>query len=156
MSLSQDSVSAHSFLAISNFECISARLCGYCASEMFAKTLDEDFLIWKTILESILYSLHSFATLTANSSLYSKSILRFTAHTSDLNQTIGLYGIRNTLRYGISHLARMESMQRASLLYGIKNEGKGMHAVRDAIRLMGNSIQFALRIDAIHKPFGLE
>ena len=69
----QLSVSAHSFLAISNFECISARLCGYWASVMFAKTLDEDFLIWKTVLESILYSEQSFAILIANSSLYSKS-----------------------------------------------------------------------------------
>ena len=49
----------------------------------------------------------------------------------------------------------MESMPIA--LYGIKTEGKnGYTASRDAIRPMGNSIQFAKRIDAIHKPFGLE
>jgi hypothetical protein len=45
INLSQLSVSIHSLRAISNFESISARLWGYCASEMFAKTLDEDFLI---------------------------------------------------------------------------------------------------------------
>ena len=45
ISLSQDSVSAHSFLAISSFECISARLCGYCASVILANTLDDDFFI---------------------------------------------------------------------------------------------------------------
>ena len=45
INLSQLSVSMHSFRAISNFESISARLCGYCASDMFANTLDEDFLI---------------------------------------------------------------------------------------------------------------
>ena len=77
MSLSQLSVSAHSFRAISNLECISARLCGYCASVMFAKTLEEDFFIWKTVLESILYSVQRLAILIANSSPYSKSKLRF-------------------------------------------------------------------------------
>ena len=40
ISLSQDSVSAHSFLAISSLECISARLWGYCASVILANTLD--------------------------------------------------------------------------------------------------------------------
>ena len=45
ISFSQLSVSAHSFLAISSFECMSARLWGYCASVILAKTLDEDFLI---------------------------------------------------------------------------------------------------------------
>ena len=72
INFNQLSVSAHSFRAISNFECISARLCGYWASVILAKTLDEDFLIWKTVLESILYSEQSLAILTANFSLYSK------------------------------------------------------------------------------------
>ena len=36
ISFSQLSVSIHSFRAISNFESISARLCGYWASEMLA------------------------------------------------------------------------------------------------------------------------
>ena len=45
ISFSQLSVSIHSLRAISNFESISARLWGYCASEMLAKTLDDDFLI---------------------------------------------------------------------------------------------------------------
>jgi len=40
ISLSQLSVSTHSLRAILNFESISARLCGYCASAMFAKTLE--------------------------------------------------------------------------------------------------------------------
>ena len=72
-SFSQLSVSAHSLRAISNFECISARLCGYCASLILAYTLEEDFLIWNTTLESNLFSLHSFTMLTANCSLYSIS-----------------------------------------------------------------------------------
>ena len=66
-----------------------------------------------------------------------------------------MYVIRNLLRYGISLKASMESMPIA--LHGIKTEGKSEYmASRDAIRPMGNSIQFAKRIDAIHKPFGLE
>ena len=77
ISLSQLSVSTHSFRAISSLECISARLCGYWASEILAKTLDEDFLIWKEVLESVLCSLQSIVILIANSSLYSKSKLRF-------------------------------------------------------------------------------
>jgi hypothetical protein len=32
----------------------------------------------------------------------------------------------------------------------------GCTASRDAIRPMGNFMQFAKQIDAIHKPFGLE
>ena len=89
-----------------------------------------------------------------------------------------LHGIRNSLRYGISPQASMESMQEhckesatrcgmesrisehginAKALHGIKSEGKrGYTASRDAIRPMGNSIQFAQRIDAMHKPIGLE
>ena len=50
-SFNQLSVSKHSFLAIFNFESISGKLCGYCASVMFAKTLDEDLRIWKTVFE---------------------------------------------------------------------------------------------------------
>ena len=43
ISFSQLSASAHSLRAISSFECISARLCGYCASVMFAKHLTRIF-----------------------------------------------------------------------------------------------------------------
>ena len=104
ISLSQDSVSAHSLRAISNLECISARLWGYCASVILAKTLDEDFLIWKTVLESILYSLQSLAILTANSSLYSKSKLRF---------LIALLRTKSDRRsaWNRSHSERMESVK---------------------------------------------
>ena len=73
ISLSQLSVSIHSLRAISNFESISARLCGYYASEMLAKTLDEDFLTWYTVFESILCSLQSVAISQANASEYSSS-----------------------------------------------------------------------------------
>ena len=45
INLSQLSVSMHSLRAISNLDSMSARLCGYCASEILAKTLEEDFLI---------------------------------------------------------------------------------------------------------------
>ena len=127
MSSSQDSVSAHSFLAISNLECISARLCGYCASVIFAKTLDEDYLIWKTVLESILYASQSFTILIANSSPYSKSKFFFaivvppasysitakpcmeSLAKASINQCAALHGIRNLLRHGIDTKCRMES-----------------------------------------------
>ena len=39
-SFNQLSVSIHSLRAILNFDNISGRLCGYCASEIFANTLD--------------------------------------------------------------------------------------------------------------------
>ena len=73
INLSQLSVSIHSLRAISNFESISARLWGYCASETFAKTLDEDFLIWYEVLESILLLLQSAAISQANFSEYSNN-----------------------------------------------------------------------------------
>ena len=50
-SFSQLSVSKHSFLAIFNFESISGKLCGYCASVIFAKTLEDDLRICKTVFE---------------------------------------------------------------------------------------------------------
>ena len=70
-SFSQLSVSAHSLRAISNFECISARLCGYCASEIFANTLDEDLRSWKTVLELPFMDLQSISHFVASSSEYS-------------------------------------------------------------------------------------
>ena len=42
---SQLSVSAHSLRAILNLDSISAKLCGYCASVIFANTLEDDFRI---------------------------------------------------------------------------------------------------------------
>ena len=69
--------------------------------------------------EYILLSGVCLAILTANSSLYSKSKFRFTIVLSlfVLNHAIGVYGIRNSLRYGIIYYKCMESMQIA--LYGI-------------------------------------
>ena len=80
---------------------------------MFAKTLDEDFLIWNTVLESILYSEQSLAILTAKSSLYSKSKFFFAivvCHAFVLNHGRAVDGIRNLLRHGIDTKCRMESV----------------------------------------------
>ena len=55
-SLSQLSVSIHSLRAILNLESISGRLWGYCASEILANTLEEDFVIWKMVLALFLRS----------------------------------------------------------------------------------------------------
>ena len=55
-----------------------------------------------------------------------------------------------------STIGGMESMHSVAL-NGIKTEGEG--DTRQAVMpyaQKGNSIQFAKRIDAIHKPFGLE
>ena len=67
-SFSQLSVSMHSLRAILNLESISSRLCPYCASETLAKTLEEDFLSWKHMLELPFMLLHSRSTSTANCS----------------------------------------------------------------------------------------
>ena len=58
----------------------------------------------KTVFESILYSTQSLTILTANSSLYSKSKLRFAIVflLFVLNHSEGMYGIRNLMRHGIS------------------------------------------------------
>ena len=65
---------------------------------------------------------------------------------------------------GIDTLCRMESATRCGMesmhsvtLNGIKSEEEG--DTRQAVMpyaQRGNSIQFAKRIDTIHKPFGLE
>ena len=147
INFNQLSVSTHSFRAISNFECISARLCGYWASVMFAKTLDEDFFIWKTVLESILYSEQSFAILIANSSLYSNSKFRFifTPFRTKSRQSREW----NPQPVAVWNLAKGE--------YGIKTEVEEIQPTDWChSRSSRNSMQFALRIDAIHKPFGLE
>ena len=113
INLSQLSVSMHSLRAISNFERMSARLWGYCASDMLAKTLDEDFLIWYAALESILYSLQSFAISQANCSEYSsdKFLAIYFSFRSKIT-ALAVNGIRNLLRYGIRPKVWMESRQR--------------------------------------------
>ena len=50
-SFNQLSVSTHSLRAILNLESISGKLWGYCASEIFAKTLEEDLRIWNIVFE---------------------------------------------------------------------------------------------------------
>ena len=147
INFNQLSVSAHSFQAISNFECISARLCGYWASVMFAKTLDEDFFIWKTVLESISYSEQSFAISIANSSLYSNSKFRFIFTPLRTNSRQSREW--NPQPVVVWNLAKGE--------YGIKTEVEEIQPTYWChSRSSRNSMQFALRIDAIHKPFGLE
>ena len=47
----QLSVSKHSFLEIFNLESMSGKLCGYCASVILAKTLEDDLRICKTVFE---------------------------------------------------------------------------------------------------------
>ena len=54
-----------------------------------------------------------------------------------------------------STVGGMESMHSVAL-YGIKTEGRGIHGKPRCHTPVGNSMQFAKRIDAIHKPFGLE
>ncbi len=54
-------------------ESISARLWGYCASVMLAKTLDEALRSWKTVFELPLIDLPSNSHLVASSSEYSSN-----------------------------------------------------------------------------------
>ena len=140
INLSQLSVSMHSLRAISNFESISARLWGYCASDMLAKTLDEDFLIWYTVLESILYSLQSIAISQANCSEYSSNKFLAICFSFCFQITaLAVNGIRNLLRYGIARNAsewnQAAGRQRCTL-------------ARDAIRLR-RFHTMRKRIDAI-------
>ena len=105
---------------------------------MFAKTLDEDFLIWNTVLESILYSEQSLAILTANSSLYSKSkfffaIVIFPAFV--LNHGKAVYGIRNSLRHGINAKYCMESRTKGNGEYSLSAD-----AIRGRAAIPYNSL----------------
>ena len=98
-----------------------------------------------------LYSEQRLAILTANSSLYSKSkfffaIVIFLAFV--LNHGKAVYGIRNLLRYGIITEWCMESRSKGT--GGMQPDG-WCHA-----RQSRDSIQFALRIDAIPSPTVLD
>ena len=142
INLSQLSVSMHSLRAISNFESISARLWGYCASDMLANTLDEDFLIWYTVLESILYSLQSFAISQANCSEYSSNKFFDIYFSFRLQITaLAVNGIRNLLRYGIARNA--SEWNQLAELYGIKPQEDKDARLRVMPSAFGDSIQCA-------------
>ena len=159
ISLSQLSVSAHSLRAISSLECISARLWGYCASVILANTLDEDFFIWKTVLESILYYAQSLTILTANSSLYSKSKLRFIStfpRSFVPNHAVGVHGIARFASVWNPQLVAVWNHLKE--VHGIKTEGeRGIQPVGWIhARTSRDAIQRAKLVDSIPSPSVLD
>lgn len=102
-SFNQLSVSRHSLRAILNFESISGKLCGYCASVMLAKTLEDDLQIWNIVFLLSCFSkvLHKRLISTANCSEKLSRGLSFTfsplTAAYHLNQGEALYVINTNV-----------------------------------------------------------
>ena len=112
-SFNQLSVSKHSFLAIFNLESISGKLCGYWASVMFAKTLDEDLRICKTVLEqSFIFDKdwHIISMSTANCSAYFISKFSFIVSSLQKITTPVVYEIRDSGMQSILYVIKSKKL----------------------------------------------